>query len=210
MGASGVYALIMVMAPTLIHPSKFPLYMGLIAAVFLVASVLGPVLGGVINEKGGNWRWRWVFMLKYVKQLSSVEYIRRQLYKGINLTRNSAPAGVFAFVLLAVFLPSSKPPTTTSRNHFRLKFAKEALSRIDIGGTILLLSASVLLVFALEEAGSRYSWSSPTITITMTLAIICGISFVVWELLLERSDNKQEPTFPLSLLKDRVLTGMML
>ncbi|EPE36690.1 MFS general substrate transporter [Glarea lozoyensis ATCC 20868] len=185
MGASGIYALIMVIAPTLIPPSKFHIYMGLIAACFLVASVLGPVLGGVINEKGGNWRWRWVFML-------------------------NAPAGVLAFVLLAVFLPSSKPANTTSRNHFRLKFAKEALSRIDIGGTILLLSASVLLVFALEEAGYRYAWGSLTITITLVLAIVSGITFVTWEFLLERSDSKREPMFPLSILKNRVVAGMML
>jgi hypothetical protein len=44
----------------------------------------------------------------------------------------------------------------------------------------------------------------------MTLAIISGIGFVFWELWLERLNGEQEPIFPLSLLKSRVLTGMML
>jgi MFS family permease len=63
MGASGIYSLTMVLAPTLVSPSKFGTYMAVIATVFLFASVLGPVLGGAINEKGGE-RWRWVFLLK--------------------------------------------------------------------------------------------------------------------------------------------------
>jgi MFS family permease len=53
----------MVLAPSLVPPAKFGAYMAVIATVFLLASVLGPVLGGAINENGGE-RWRWVFLLK--------------------------------------------------------------------------------------------------------------------------------------------------
>jgi hypothetical protein len=127
-----------------------------------------------------------------------------------SLLWDSVPGGVIAFLLLTVFLPNSKPPDIKSVTHIRQKFKKDALARVDIFGTFLLLSFSVLLVFALEEAGSRFPWSSPTIITTITLAIISGIGFVVWELWLEHLNGKQEPTFPLSLLRSRVLTGMML
>jgi hypothetical protein len=122
----------------------------------------------------------------------------------------SVPGGVIAFLLLVFFLPSSKPPNIEALAHIQQKFRKDALSRVDMFGTFLLLSFSILLVFALEEAGSRFPWSSPTIIITMSLAIISGVGFVVWELWLEHLDDKQEPTFPLSLLRGKVLTGMML
>jgi hypothetical protein len=42
------------------------------------------------------------------------------------------------------------------RVRFRTKFSKRALERVDLLGAFLILVASVLLVFALEEGGSRY------------------------------------------------------
>lgn len=88
-------------------------------------------------------------------------------------------------------------------------FSKAPLSRIDTLGVIFLLTASVLLVFALEEAGQRYPWSSAVIVSTITLSGICWIAFVGWEYFIEKSRSPQEPIFPMRLLKDRVLVGMM-
>ena len=67
-GASGIYSMTMVIAPGLIPPEKYGKYMGIVSTVFIVASVLGPILGGVINERS---TWRWVFWLKYVAPLTS-------------------------------------------------------------------------------------------------------------------------------------------
>ena len=92
---------------------------------------------------------------------------------------------------------------------FRTKFSKASLSRLDVVGVILLLAASILLVFALEEAGQRYSWKSAVIISTITLAGICWVSFVGWEYVVDTSRSSQEPIFPLRLLKDRVMVGMM-
>ena len=92
---------------------------------------------------------------------------------------------------------------------FRTKFSKASLSRIDVLGVILLLAASILLVFALEEVGQRYSWRSAVIISTITLAGICWISFIGWEHFIDKSRSAQEPIFPLRLLKDRILVGMM-
>lgn len=46
-----------------IPPEKFGKYMAIISSVFAIASVLGPLLGGAINE---HTTWRWVFLLKYL------------------------------------------------------------------------------------------------------------------------------------------------
>ena len=91
----------------------------------------------------------------------------------------------------------------------RSKFSKASLSRIDILGVILLLAAPILLVFALEEAGQRYSWKSAVIICTITLAGICWTCFVSWEFFVEKLHSLQEPILPLRLLKDRFLVGMM-
>ena len=91
----------------------------------------------------------------------------------------------------------------------RSKVSTASLSRIDILGVIFVLAPSILLVFALEEAGQRYSWESAVIIFTITLAGICWISFVGWEYFVEKLHSLQEPIFPSSLLKDRILVGMM-
>ncbi len=127
------------------------------------------------------------------------------------LIANSAPGGVAAIVLIATCLPSASLPSghKTMKAQLRSKFSKASLSRLDTLGVVFLLAASILLVFALEEAGQRYSWKSAVIVSTITLAGICWISFIGWEYLLDKSPSPQEPIFPLRLLKDRVLVGMM-
>ena len=63
MGASGIYSMVTVVASEMVPLHKIGKYMGIITSVFVVSSVLGPVLGGAINSHGS---WRWVFLLKQV------------------------------------------------------------------------------------------------------------------------------------------------
>ena len=61
MGASGIYSMVLVIAPSLVPREKFGKYMGIVSSVFAIASVLGPILGGAITTHS---TWRWVFLLK--------------------------------------------------------------------------------------------------------------------------------------------------
>ncbi|EEH05271.1 drug resistance transporter EmrB/QacA subfamily [Histoplasma capsulatum G186AR] len=183
MGASGIYSMIMVIAPTLVPPEKFGKYLAIIASVFAIASVLGPILGGAISN---NSAWRWIFLL-------------------------NAPAGCVCIGIVALILPSSisSRPDVKFTNHLRAKISGAALRRVDVVGVFLLLASSILLVFALEEAGTRYSWSDAVTISTFCVGGIAGILFVFWELFLEKSTSLQEPVFPLRLLKNRLLAAMM-
>ncbi|OAT05056.1 MFS multidrug transporter [Blastomyces gilchristii SLH14081] len=183
MGASGIYSMILAIAPTLVPQEKFGKYLAVIASVFAIASILVPILGGII---GTNSAWRWIFLLK-------------------------APAGCVCIGIVTLYLPSSISSQTDVKfaDHFRAKVSKSALKRVDVVGVVLLLASSIPLVFALEEAGTRYSWSDAVIITTFSVGGIAGILFVFWELFLEKSTSLQEPVFPLRLLKKRVVAAMM-
>ncbi|KND87579.1 putative MFS-type transporter YusP [Tolypocladium ophioglossoides CBS 100239] len=174
LGASGIYAMVMVIAPSLVPPAKYGKYMAIVSTVFIVASVLGPVLGGVINTRSS---WRWVFLL-------------------------NIPGGVVSFVLIAIGLPASEASSKlTMVQVLRSKMQRSMWARINVLGMTLLLASSVLLVFALEEGGTRFPWDSGAVVSTLVLAIVLGIAFAVC---------RQEAVFPPSICKDRLLAAMLL
>jgi hypothetical protein len=85
-----------------------------------------------------------------------------------------------------------------------------------------MLAASILLVFALEEANTRYAWGSAAIITSLVAAAVCWVAFVGWEVWIEGMGEvtgegggrgrrgKMEPIFPMRLLRSRVLVGMLL
>jgi MFS family permease len=61
-GGSGTYALVVVIFFELIPPEKFATYTSAVSGVLALALLLGPLLGGLINNYT---TWRWIFLLKY-------------------------------------------------------------------------------------------------------------------------------------------------
>jgi len=123
----------------------------------------------------------------------------------------SGPPGVLSIVIVAIFLPASKVDSnTTFAMRLRAKFARETVQRVDVLGAFSLLAASMLLVFALEEGGSRYPWDSGAIISTLVLSGVLWVFFVAWEIYLEKTRAVQEPIFPMGLLKNRLISSMML
>ncbi|KAJ4264444.1 hypothetical protein NW762_005644 [Fusarium torreyae] len=182
-GASGIYAMILALALRLVPLRKYAKYMGIISTVFITASVLGPILGGIISQHS---TWRWVFLL-------------------------NVPGGVLAIVLVTFFLPASEESKNISiLKVLRSKVKRSNWARIDVLGIILLLAASVLLVFALEQGGTRYPWRSAAIIATLALSVACFIAFGFWEVHVEHSPGKQEPVFPPSICKQRISSAMLL
>ncbi len=102
------------------------------------------------------------------------------------------PIGLIALVLILVFYKESKFHT---------------VQNIDWIGSILLISFSVSLMFALELGGHTYSWDSWQILSLFAASIICLILFLLVE------KKVKDPILPFNLFKERlyttsVLTGM--
>jgi len=60
-GGSGIYSMVLVIAPKLVPVTEYGKYIGIISSVFALASITGPLVGGAIAT---NTSWRWVFLLK--------------------------------------------------------------------------------------------------------------------------------------------------
>ena len=130
-------------------------------------------------------------------------------YLTLGLCR-SVPGGIISFLLVAIYLPSSEASSKVSlRTSLRNKFRRSTLVRIDFLGMFLSLASSILLVFALEEGGTRYSWNNPAVLATLVISLVLGIVFVVWEIYIDKPSVVQEPVFPPSLLKNRLLAAML-
>ncbi|PWW75728.1 putative MFS multidrug transporter [Tuber magnatum] len=184
LGGSGIYAMSMVIPPDMVPLEKFGLYMGIISSVFALSSILGPILGGVINDKT---TWRWVFLL-------------------------NAPGGCGALALIALVLPSNFPhPKLPERRGLGEVFSKSAFRRLDWRGTSLSLAASVLLVYALQEAATDFRWNSAKVISTLTISVLCWVGFALWERVVEQhADGIQEPIFPWRVAKNRAAGGVFL
>ena len=67
MGGAGVIGGVYIIVAFVVPPPKQAAYLGLVGAVFSIASVAGPLLGGVLTDQL-SWRW-W-----FVKRFSSSAY----------------------------------------------------------------------------------------------------------------------------------------
>ncbi|KAF3407191.1 putative efflux pump gsfJ [Talaromyces pinophilus] len=102
-------------------------------------------------------------------------------------------------------MPASFPNDDDQKRHI-----KDWLSELDIPGALLLLSGTFLLIIALFEASSRFSWSS---SVTIGLLVGSGVSwicFFIWERYITLSStSKQQPVFPWRFLFNRNLMGIL-
>ncbi|KAH6632551.1 major facilitator superfamily transporter [Chaetomium tenue] len=181
MGGSGIYSLATVMTPLMVPPAKYPTYIAIMSSVFAISSVLGPLLGGVISDHDA---WRWVFWL-------------------------NGPGGAVAFILISIAIPFSFPYPGPAR-FFTTLVSEKAWRRIDYVGAFSSLGASILLVFALEQAGVEYPWNSAPIIVCFVLSGMFWILFIGWERNLSRRTGSCEPMFPWRLACNRFALGLLL
>ncbi|KAL8364857.1 hypothetical protein RB595_003908 [Gaeumannomyces hyphopodioides] len=188
-GASGMYAMGSVIVPEMVPPEKWGNYISIMPLVVVLSSVLGPILGGFINDHSS---WRWVFFL-------------------------NGPAGAITIALVAFSMPANFPnhgnlparPKKTLRG--RIASSRRSLARLDLVGAFLLLAFSILLVFGFEQGGRRFPWQSAAIITSIILGTILFLAFIVWEKFVGAGRGSiREPIFPLRLMKHRRFVGMIL
>ena len=62
-----MHALAWVILPDMVPREKYTFYATVVSSNFALSSLLGPILGGLINN---HTTWRWIFFLKYAMEIS--------------------------------------------------------------------------------------------------------------------------------------------
>ncbi len=129
--------------------------------------------------------------------------------------RGSVPSGLIGVVSLLIFLPNAFPyhhQPSSDGQKLKHTLTIETLRKVDFPGSFVLLAATIFLVAALEEAGTRFAWRSPFVIVLLTASGLLWIIFLAWErhVTVAESSTKREPVFPFRFVQSRVWIGMML
>ncbi|VUC24636.1 unnamed protein product [Clonostachys rosea] len=185
-GGAGNYSLSAVILVELVPSSKYAKYTTFVSLFYSLSLLLGPIFGGLITQ---NTTWRWIFLL-------------------------NVPAGAVALGIIVFAMPNGFPfhgiPKKQRPNSIRELSSKWLLARFGLFGAGLLLTATVLLVAALEEADVHYPWKSAFVITLLTISGLAWIGFLLWERHMTQHAKVCEPVFPWRFIESRVLLGMIL
>lgn len=137
LGGAGVGMLPMTIITSMLPERYRPKYLAPIGAVWAVASIGGPIIGGLITEAFG---WRWVFFINLPIGLIAILLIAGVLPKNENLK----PGKLFDFSTLILFLLASSF-VIFSLNGFTSALGKDVASVLPLA--IAAVIATVLFIW---------------------------------------------------------------
>ncbi|KAF9064538.1 transporter [Rhodocollybia butyracea] len=152
-GASGIFVGILQITSQSTRLEDRARLFALFGAVFALASVIGPLIGGAFTDQV---TWRWCFF--------------------INLPLGGASLVAVTFLLKAAPPLGSDPTKRSPKDIFR------QVMQLDYIGATLVAAAVTCLVLALQWGGNTKPWNDKGVIICFVFAGVCGIAFVAWEI----------------------------
>ena len=180
--AAGIQNLSMIILADNVSLKEQAKTMSIFQLVIGIGYSVGPIIGGYITNV--NWRYCFVIScgLPLISHIAVFFLLRKELQKG-------------TFSL--------------SQHGSRLNALWAGLSTLDIGGMIIFILGTGLIILGTAWGGSTYPWDSAAVIVSLILGIVLFISFFYWEYLLEpghllsRVFPKTKPMLPYYLFRYR-------
>ncbi|ERS98993.1 uncharacterized protein SPSK_04078 [Sporothrix schenckii 1099-18] len=183
LGSSGIFSGALIILAYSVTLDKRPMYSGMIGSMYGIASVAGPLLGGVFTDKV---TWRWCFL--------------------INL-----PIGAITLVVIGVFFtdPDRKNGQPVAARVSTADAAAAADARanrtlwekirpFDPIGSAIFMPAIICLLLALQWGGTTYAWKSGRI---IALFVVFGVLILAF--LFVQYRQQDDATVPPRIIKKR-------
>ncbi|KAF8315117.1 ABC transporter [Clavulina sp. PMI_390] len=150
-GAAGIFGACLAIIAEICPIEKRAVLMGTFGGVFALASVMGPLLGGVFTDKVS---WRWCFY--------------------INL-----PVGAISIAVIVLFLEGGYSNLNSKRAENETTLQRWL--RIDWFGTLISLGLITSLLLPLQWGGNTKPWNDTSvIALFVVFGVMVGI-FVAWQ-----------------------------
>ncbi|MGY2085430.1 MDR family MFS transporter [Blastococcus sp. SYSU DS0539] len=172
MGAGGLTALVQIVMAAMIPPRELGRYAGVFGAIFAVATVGGPLIGGVIVDT--SWLgWRWCFLLGVPFTLLAMVLVQRTLKLPV-VARREASIDWLGALLLTSGVSLLLVWVTFAGNRFDWVSTETALM---VGGTVVLLGLAVLVESRVAEPIIPLGiFRSRTVTLSVVASALVGVA----------------------------------
>ncbi|MFG6491080.1 MDR family MFS transporter [Microbacterium sp. P03] len=169
-GAGGLAALSQVIMADIISPRERGRYMGLFGAVMAVATIGGPLLGGVITDSLG---WRWNFFVALPFAVLALIILQKTLHT-VPRTRSKTSIDYLGIVLLSAAVSSLLIWVSLAGDSFEWWSMQTVLM---VGGAILGLVLFVIVELRSKEPLIPLTmFRNPTFTLSVIASIATGIA----------------------------------
>ncbi|WP_424447729.1 MDR family MFS transporter [Microbacterium arborescens] len=165
-GAGGLAALSQVLMADIISPRERGRYMGLFGAVMAVATIGGPLLGGVITDA---WGWRWNFFVALPVAVAALLIVQRTLHI-VPRARKQTSIDYLGIVLLSTSVSLLLIWVTLAGDSFEWMSVETLLM---VGGAVI-----AAILFVVTELKVREPLVPLTLfrNLTFTLSVIASIA----------------------------------
>lgn len=158
-----------IMIISMVPPKDYARVSSYTGVAFILAMVLGPLVGGGICE---HKTWRWIFLF-------------------------NVPIGAFAMALAFMSIPNGYPnhnePVTSN---YRCANSSELMGRVDFVGSLLLLLATRAFTCAFQEVNSQFTLHSAYFITLVIASAMLTAALLFWNIESTTPTASESPSLP--------------
>jgi EmrB/QacA subfamily drug resistance transporter len=172
LGAGGLTALVQIVMAAMIPPRELGRYAGIFGAVFAVATVAGPLIGGVIVDT--SWLgWRWCFFMGVPFALVAIVLLQKTL-KLRTVPRRDVHIDWFGALLITAGVSLLLIWVTLAGDRYDWLSAPTALM---VGGSVVLLALAVRVESRVAEPVIPLDiFRNRTVTLSVVASALVGVA----------------------------------